>query len=124
MVSNIDLDRVDIVKLFEKGYLKAVTHCLKQGYKLHIQDIATFIALNKPLELQSLLHHFPDFFIEIEGTVATDFACDYNLLEVLDVLLSFKLPVSSKRVNYISTSDLPQNQRMKELFLKHGLIKC
>ena len=124
LVSNIDLGRVDMVKLFENGYLKAVAHCLKCGYKPHIQDIVTLITLNKPLELQALLHHFPDLFIEIEGTVATDFACDYNLLEVLDVLLSFKLPVSLKRLDYISGSDLPQNQRMKEMLLKHGLISC
>lgn len=154
LVSKIDLDKVNSVTLFEEASEKTIKGLFKfgfkgdevvfhgalkrgsdeilqavldQGYKLSKNDLINVVVLNRPTVLKTILKQFPDFSEKpgsFLGTLMTDFACDYNFLEVLDVLLSFNFPVSSKRVNYISTSDLPQNKKIKGLFLKYGLIEC
>lgn len=151
LVNKIDLDKVNYVTLFEKASKETIKGLFKfglkvdevlfynalkrdsdeilqavldQGYKLSDKDLCNVVVLNRPTVLKTILKQFPDFSEEPVGTLMTDFACDYNFLEVLDVLLSFNFPISSKRMKYISNSDLPQNKKMKDLFLKYGLIEC
>lgn len=97
LVSKIDIDRVNMVDLCKKGFLKGVRYCLKQGvevnedaiyvaaYKGHLEIVRELIKYNAPVNAWAI------YWAALKGH-----------LEIVKELIAYNAPVSEVLREYVS----------------------